>query len=163
MKLYGGIDLHSNNNVVAPYRPLSPYRKADRLSTRPGALADWIALFEHWREEPTMSHIADESVRAAHAKLAALSADAETRRLAFVRERALSDERTLLREAREDGQAEGEAKGRAEGKAEGKAEAFGETAVNLIRNTSLDDSTIAAVTGLPVEAVANLRRGEVSS
>ena len=129
-------------------------RKADRLGIGTGALADWIALFEHWREEHTMSQIAYESVRAARAKLEALSADAETRRLAFVRERALSDERTLLREAHEDGLAEGEAKGRAEGK----AEALGETAVNLIRNTSLDDPTIAAVTGLPVETVANLRR-----
>jgi len=129
-------------------------RKADRLGIATGALADWIALFEHWREEHTMSHIADDSVRAARAKLEALSADEETRRLAFVRERALSDERTLLREAREDGWAEG----KAEGKTEGKAEALGETAVNLIRNTSLDDPTIAAVTGLPVETVASLRR-----
>jgi hypothetical protein len=93
-----------------------------------------------------MSRIADESVRAARAKLEALSADEETRRLAFVRERALSDKRTLLREAREDG------------RAEGKAEALGETAVNMIRNTSLDDPTIAAITGLPVATVASLRR-----
>ena len=40
-------------------------RKADRLGIGTGALADWIALFEHWREEHTMSQIAYESVRAA--------------------------------------------------------------------------------------------------
>ena len=36
-----------------------------------------------------------------------LSADAETRRLAFVRERALRDERSELRTAREEGREEG--------------------------------------------------------
>ncbi len=36
-----------------------------------------------------------------------LSADAETRRLAFVRERALRDERSELRAAREEGREEG--------------------------------------------------------
>jgi hypothetical protein len=70
-----------------------------------------------------MSQIADESVRAAREKLVFLSADAETRRLAFVRERALHDERTLLREAREDG--------RAEGVAEGEARAMHAAAFNL--------------------------------
>jgi len=94
-----------------------------------------------------MSQIADESVRAAREKLVSLSADKETRRLAFVRERALRDERTLLREAREEGLADGEAR------------AMRAAAVNLVRSTSLDDSTIAAVTGLPVETVVSLRRG----
>ena len=122
-------------------------RKADRLGTPTGALADWIALFKHWNEEQAMSQIADDCVRAAREKLVSLSADKETRRLAFVRERALRDERTLLREAREEGVAEGEVR------------AMRAAAVNLVRSTSLEDSTIAAVTGLPVETVANLRQG----
>ncbi len=57
-----------------------------------------------------------------------LSADGETRRQAFVRERALHDEVTLLREATErglkKGLAEGLKKGKAEGLKKGKAESL---------------------------------------
>jgi flagellar biosynthesis/type III secretory pathway protein FliH len=51
-----------------------------------------------------------------------LSAEAETRRLAFVRERALRDETAVRRMEREEGKAEGKAEGLAEGKAEGREE-----------------------------------------
>jgi DICT domain-containing protein len=54
-----------------------------------------------------MATITHEPVRKARDKLAALSADAETRRLAFVRERALLDEASLLKDAREEGREEG--------------------------------------------------------
>ncbi len=94
-----------------------------------------------------MSQIHDEPVRAVYDKLKGLSADARTRRLAFVRERALRDERSLLRDARE------------EGRDEGRTEALTETALNLIHTTALDDATIATVTGLPVARVAVLRQG----
>ena len=93
-------------------------RKADRLQRTTGALAAWIALFEHWQEDQTMSQIANEPVRAALDKLRHLSADAETRRLAFVRERALHDERSLLKDAREEGMEEGMEKGRQEAQRE---------------------------------------------
>ncbi len=125
-------------------------RKADRLPHPPGPLSDWITLYRHWQEEQTMSQIQDPSVLAAFDRLQALSADAETRRLAFVRERALRDERSLLREAREDG--------RKEGRDEGRTEALTETARNLVRTTTLDDSTIAAATGLPITVVTALRQ-----
>jgi predicted transposase/invertase (TIGR01784 family) len=125
-------------------------RKADRLQQATGALAAWIALFEHWQEDQTMSHIADEPVRAALDKLKHLSADAETRRLAFVRERALHDERSLLKDAREEG--------REEGREQGKAEALRQTATNLIRVSGLDDADIAAATGLSASDVGDLRQ-----
>ena len=48
-----------------------------------------------------------------------LSADAETRRLAFVRERALRDQRSELRAAREEGHKAGHKAGRKEGREEG--------------------------------------------
>ncbi|MEY4195891.1 MAG: hypothetical protein RLZZ226_2259, partial [Pseudomonadota bacterium] len=51
-----------------------------------------------------------------------LSAEAETRRLAFVRERALRDEVAILRMEREEGKAEGLAEGQAKGWVEGEAE-----------------------------------------
>lgn len=72
-----------------------------------GHLAAWIAFFEHWQEEDKMSEIAYPPVQQALAGIKHLSADAETRRLAFVRERALSDEASLMRQEREKGRAEG--------------------------------------------------------
>ena len=109
-----------------------------------------------------MSQIANEPVRAALDKLRHLSADAETRRLAFVRERALHDERSLLKDAREEGREqgreEGRAEGREEGKEQGKTEALRQTASNLIRSSRLDDATIAAATGLTVTNISGLRQ-----
>lgn len=124
-------------------------RKADRLQQASGALADWIALFEHWHEDQTMTQITNEPVRTALNKLKTLSADDEARRLAFVRERALLDERSLLNDARREG--------REEGRKEGMA-ALRKAASNLIRTTDLDDAVIAAAVGLPLEAVGALRR-----
>ena len=74
--------------------------------------------------------------------LKTLSADAEARRLAFVRERALRDERSLLKDARE----------------EGRAEALRNMSINLIHGTDLSDAAIAAITGLGVADLAALRR-----
>jgi formylglycine-generating enzyme required for sulfatase activity len=111
-------------------------RKADRLAHLPPALRAWVTLFEHWQEEQRMSEITDEPVRRAYEKLKTLSQDAEARRLAFVRERALHDEATLLLEAREDGLEEGH------------AAAMREAAANMIQRTALDDAAIAAITGL---------------
>jgi len=82
-------------------------RKADRLKQVTGALADWIALFRHWQEEDIMAHIANEPVRTAFDRLKTLSNDDEARRLAFVRERALLDERSLLKGAHDEGWEQG--------------------------------------------------------
>ena len=124
-------------------------RKADRLQQTAGALGAWITLFEHWQEEDTMAQIVDPPVRAALDKLKTLSADAEARRLAFVRERALRDERSLLKDAREEGLEAGREEGRA---------ALRLTAINLIHGTDLSDAAIAAITGLGVDDLAALRR-----
>ena len=97
-----------------------------------------------------MSEIDEEPIRRAYEKLKALSDDAEARRLAFVRERALHDEATLLQEAREDGLDEGRKEGRDAG--------LREAAANMIRRTDLDDAAIAAITGLDPAVVAELRR-----
>ncbi len=94
-----------------------------------------------------MATITHEPVRKARDKLVDLSADAETRRLAFVRERALLDEASLLKDARE------------EGREEGHNNALRQTAMTMIRESTLDDQTIAAYTGLAVGEVAGLRRG----
>ena len=88
-------------------------KKADHLGLAPGPLEAWVTFFEHWQEELTMANIAYEPVKTALSTIKHLSADEETRRLAFVRERAVRDELTLLKEAEE----RGIEKGRTEGEA----------------------------------------------
>ena len=105
-----------------------------------------------------MSRIADPPVRAALDKLKTLSADAEARRLAFVRERALYDEVSLLKDAREEGWEEGREAGLEAGREEGRTEALRLTAINLIRGTGLDDAAIAVITGFSIDDLAALRR-----
>ncbi len=88
-----------------------------------------------------------------------LSADEEARRMAFVRERALHDEVSLLKEAREEGREEGA--GREEGERlgiqKGRLDAAQDTARNLIALGVLSDGQIAQVTRLSVTQVEALR------
>ena len=88
--------------------------KADRLGAGNPALAAWVAFLEHWQEERRMQQIDYPPVQQALQRIRDLSADEETRRLAFVRERALRDERSELRAAREEGWVEGRVEGRVE-------------------------------------------------
>jgi predicted transposase/invertase (TIGR01784 family) len=88
-------------------------KKADRLGLASGPLAAWVTFFKHWQEEATMSKIAHEPVQTAMNRIRQLSADEEAQRLAFVRERALHDEVSLLKDAREEGLQEGMQKGAA--------------------------------------------------
>ncbi|NEX23914.1 Rpn family recombination-promoting nuclease/putative transposase, partial [Thiorhodococcus mannitoliphagus] len=71
-------------------------RKADRLGQLSERLSAWIAYFEHWREDATMSTHPYAPVQRAIEKLRALSADEETRYWAEARAKAQSDEATLL-------------------------------------------------------------------
>jgi predicted transposase/invertase (TIGR01784 family) len=88
--------------------------KADRLrqGAQPAALADWIAYFEHWQEDTIMNAITHEPIRQAMQQLHELSADEDAQRMAFVRERALRDEKSELNAARREGQQEGRQQGR---------------------------------------------------
>jgi len=85
-------------------------RKADKLGLASEELNAWITFFEHWQEELTMANIAYEPVKEALARVKELSADEEARRLAFVRERAVRDEISLLHDAKQEGLLEGEAR-----------------------------------------------------
>jgi len=110
-------------------------RKADRLagageqSGVGAALAAWVTFMEHWREEARMAQIDYPPVQQALARVRELSADEDVQRLAFVRERAVRDERNAMRGAREEGlrkgrlegELAGEIKGRREGALEGQA------------------------------------------
>ncbi len=91
-----------------------------------------------------MSTHAYPPVQRAIEKLRALSADEETRYWAEARAKALSDEATLLLEARE----------------EGRGEARQEVARDLIRLGVLTNEQIANVTGLTEAEVAALGMAE---
>jgi predicted transposase/invertase (TIGR01784 family) len=119
--------------------------KADRLGLPDGPLRAWITFFKHWREELTMSNVVHEPVKRAMSRIRELSADEETRRLAFVRERALRDEVSLLNDARQEGRTEGRTEGREE------------VARNLIAMKLLTDAQIASASGLAESEVKVLR------
>jgi hypothetical protein len=124
-------------------------RKADRLGQLPERLSAWIAYFEHWREDTTMSTHTYPPVQRAIEKLRALSADEDARYWAEAREKALHDEATLLLEAREEGRQEGEQIGW--------QKAARETAGHLIELGLLNDVQIAQVTGLSLAQIEALR------
>jgi predicted transposase/invertase (TIGR01784 family) len=127
--------------------------KADRLGLPEGPLRAWIIFFKHWREELTMAKVAHEPVQRAMSRVRELSADEEARRLAFVRERALRDEVSLLNEARREGEQEGLQKGLQEGRQENARS----TALNLLKLGVLTDEQIAETTGLSVAEVKALQ------
>ena len=127
--------------------------KADRLGLASGPLATWIQFFKHWQEELIMADVTYEPVKKALNRIKELSADEETRRLAFVRERALRDEVSLLSEAKREGRMEGEQVGIEKGR----LEAMRETALNLIKRTEMDDAMIADIAGLTISKVTELR------
>lgn len=129
--------------------------KADRLGLPEGPLCAWITFFKHWQEELTMSNIAHEPVKKAMSRIRELSADEEARRLAFVRERALRDELSLLNDAKREGLEEGEKLGLNKGERLG----VEKTARNLITLGVLSDEQIAEATGLTVADVEGLRGG----
>ena len=101
--------------------------KADRLGQTRGHLGDWITLFEHWQEDSTMQTVDYPLVQQALDRLKGLSADAETRRKAFVRERALLDEASAINAATARGIEQGIEQGIEKGMQQGKHE--GETAI----------------------------------
>jgi predicted transposase/invertase (TIGR01784 family) len=82
-----------------------------------------------------------------------LSADEDTRRLAFVRERALRDEVSFLNDAKREGLQEGEQLGIEKGEKQG----IEKTARNLLKLGVLNDEQIAEATGLAVDEIAELR------
>ncbi len=118
-----------------------------------------------------MAQVEHPPIQEAMNRVRALSADEQARRLAFVRERALHDEVTLLKEAQrrgeqiglekgeqiglEKGEQIGLEKGQQIGLEKGRREAATETARGLIQFGVLTDAQIARVTGLsPAEVEA---------
>ena len=86
-------------------------KKADRLGLGDQHLRDWITYFEHWKEDNKMASVTHEPVKRIRGYVRQLSADEEARRIAFVRERALRDETSQLKHARQEGWQEGRQEG----------------------------------------------------
>ncbi len=116
-------------------------RKADRLGLTSQTMKDWTTFFEHWREERIMANITYRPVQDALERLKVLSADEETRRLAFVRERALHDEASLLKDAKEEGRTEGM-----------------EEAVVKMLNAGMAAEDIANILGLGIEQITEVQK-----
>jgi len=87
-----------------------------------------------------MANVAHEPVKKAMSRIRELSADEEARRLAFVRERALRDEVSLLNDAKREGHEE--------------------VARNLIAMDLLTDAQIATASGLSDNEVKVLREDQ---
>ncbi|WP_295441736.1 Rpn family recombination-promoting nuclease/putative transposase [uncultured Thiodictyon sp.] len=121
--------------------------KADRLGLAQPALRAWVGFFEHWQEERTMAAIAYAPVQQALEHIKALSADAETQRLAFVRERALHDEVSELRAEREKGRREGMLEVALKGKLEGQREGL-ETALARLMQSGMSEDQARQLLGL---------------
>ncbi|EXJ09364.1 flagellar assembly protein H [Nitrincola nitratireducens] len=148
-------------------------KKADRLELNSGSLRFWIEFLEHWQSLVQMVDIPYEPVKKAMERLKMISADDEERRLAFVRQRAMHDEATLLKEAREGGFEQGIEKGIeqgiekgieqgiekgiAQGVEKGRQVQMRETALNLISMNVLTDAQIAQASGLSESEVMTLR------
>ncbi|GAB2594992.1 MULTISPECIES: Rpn family recombination-promoting nuclease/putative transposase [Nitrincola] len=132
-------------------------KKADRLELSSGSLRFWIEFLEHWQSLVQMVDIPYEPVKKAMERLKMISADDEERRLAFVRQRAMHDEATLLKEAREGGFEQGIEKGIEQGIEKGRQALMRETALKLIAQTEMDDVMIAELSGLSVDQVEQLR------
>ena len=127
--------------------------KADRLGLPMGGLHAWVTFFKHGREERIMAKVTHEPTRRALERLREISADEEAQRLAFVRERALRDEVSLLSEARREGFQEGEEIGVKKGRLEGQRL----TAKHLLQLGMLTDAQIATTTGRSQAEVQALR------
>ncbi|MCL7931581.1 hypothetical protein [Halomonas llamarensis] len=103
-----------------------------------------------------MANVAHEPVKRAMSRIRELSADEETRRLAFVRERALRDEVSFLNDAKREGREEGRQETLQEAE-ERVLENKRNAARKLIARTEMDDQAIAEIEELPVEDVEKLR------
>lgn len=97
----------------------------------------------------------NENIKKAEEEFEYLTGDEETKRLAYLREKAIRDEAAAMAGALKRGRAEGAAKGRAEGEAKGRAEEKLEIAKNLlIKNIPIE--TIIEVTGLTKKEIEKL-------
>ena len=102
-----------------------------------------------------MANVAHEPVKRAMSRIRELNGDEETRRLAFVRERALRDEVSFLNDAKREGEQLGIEKGRQE--AERRAlESKRNAARKLLALTEMNDQRIAEIEEVPVEEVEKL-------
>ena len=115
------------------------------------ALRNWILFFEHWREEEIMKSITDPFIHEALGEIQNLSQNEGARWDAFVRERALRDEGSLLADAEKRGIEQGLQTGLEQGRLEGKEEGLQEglnTALTRLINSGISETQARQMLGL---------------
>ena len=121
--------------------------KCKRISSK---LEEWLTFIKNENLEE-IRMIDNKYVKKAEEELEYLTGDEETRRLAYLREKAIRDEMAAMSKARKEGKAEGKEEGREEGKEEQK---------NIIAKKMLakkmDINLIMEITGLTKEEIESL-------
>ena len=127
------------------YIQLSKFRKkCKRISTK---LEEWLTFIENENMEE-LSMIKNKYVKKAEKELEYLSGDAETRRLAELREKAIRDELAAI------------AKARREGREEGREEGIKKNKIDVAKKMlaeKIDINTIVEVTGLNEKEIKKLQ------
>lgn len=122
-------------------------KKCKRISSK---IEEWLTfIINENLEEIKMSN--NKYIKKAEKELEYLTGDEETRRLAYLREKAIRDEMAAITKARREGKEEG----REEGRAEGRELAKKETAKKMLEK-NIDVSIIIEVTGLTKEEIEKI-------
>ncbi|MCV6589283.1 MAG: hypothetical protein OIF57_09670 [Marinobacterium sp.] len=137
-------------------------KKADRLHPGNDTLSAWITFFEHWQEDTLMANVSHPPVQNALNRIRQLSADEKAQRRAFVRERALHDKVTLMREAREEGIAQGLELGIEKGLEQGVKQGSEQTESRIVcamLDSGMSPEVIAEMLKMPLADVLNIYQG----
>ena len=141
------------NKFELHYIQLTKFKaKCKRISTK---LDRWLTFIINEKLEE-IKMVDDKYIKKAEKELEYLSGDEETRRLAFLRDKAIRDEISLKTGAREEGFKEGIKQGKEEGKKEGKKEANIEMAKKMLEN-NIEISIISKITELSEEEILKLK------
>ena len=112
-----------------------------------GMINEWLTFIENSNMEE-LSMIKNKYVKKAEKELEYLSGDAETRRLAELREKAIRDELAAIAKARREGKEEGIKKNKID------------TAKKMLAK-KIDINTIIEVTGLNEEEIKKLQQNKI--
>ena len=136
------------NKLQIHYIQLPKFKeKCKRISSK---LEEWLTFIQNENlEEIRMSN--NKYVKKAEEELEYLTGDEETRRLAYLREKAIRDEMAAMAKAKKEGREEGRKEGIAEGKNENKKI----TAKKMLAK-NMDINLIMEITELTKEEIENL-------
>ena len=119
-------------------------------------LEQWMQFISQKDEEGVKNAMKEnEEIKKANEEYEYLTGDEAERRLAFLREKAIKDEVTMIEGSKEEGIEIGRKEGRKEGEEKGKKEKQKEIAKNMIKE-GIDIKIISKVTNLSTEEIKKL-------